>query len=205
MGRTWLSIPVGRTGIRIGRSIADAELHPRLPRWKRYKIAKRLRDAATAKGEAMTLVEAGYQVDEALDQGELTQEGNLRILAKGDTPEEAITKSIEAAAKWGVTLPRSAAEQHLVDKRWHLELVVSRLAIAIAVVGLLVLLIGCSATQASAACHRCPPPHQSWFYAYPGDQVRQQDVFRYGPPELGGYRYGGKVNGRYMDDTVYRD
>jgi hypothetical protein len=36
MGRTWLSVSIGH-GIRIGRSIADSDLWPHLPSWRRYE------------------------------------------------------------------------------------------------------------------------------------------------------------------------
>jgi hypothetical protein len=59
MGRTWLSIPIGRTGIRIGRSIADSEWRGRLPSWRRYELRKGLQAAAEARGEPMTREDCG--------------------------------------------------------------------------------------------------------------------------------------------------
>lgn len=59
MPRTWISVPLGRTGIRLGRSIADAELRGRLPNWKRYEIRKALQAAAEARGESMDRETAG--------------------------------------------------------------------------------------------------------------------------------------------------
>jgi hypothetical protein len=55
MGRTWFSVPIGRTGIRIGRSVADW----RLPGWRRYELRKGLQAAAEAHGETRRLRPAG--------------------------------------------------------------------------------------------------------------------------------------------------
>jgi hypothetical protein len=54
MGRSWISIPILRTGIRIGRSWADADLRPRLPAWKKWELRRGLKDAAKARGDKMT-------------------------------------------------------------------------------------------------------------------------------------------------------
>jgi hypothetical protein len=38
MPRSWISVPLGRTGIRIGRSTADSEFRARLPSYRRYGV-----------------------------------------------------------------------------------------------------------------------------------------------------------------------
>jgi hypothetical protein len=114
-GRWWLSKNIGH-GIRIGRSIADWTL----PRYKRFELRTRLQTAAKARGEPITKEEADYCIDRALATGALDRNGTLRLIAKGETPEEAISNAIEAAAAWGETLTRSEAERLVIDKRRHL-------------------------------------------------------------------------------------
>jgi hypothetical protein len=71
---------------------------------------------------------------------------------------------------------------------------------------LIILAIAACTSPAAARCAHCPPPYRHWYYSYPGDQVRRQDLYRFGPPELGGYRFGGRgPDGKYMNDTVYKD
>ena len=69
----------------------------------------------------------------------------------------------------------------------------------------LIILAACMASPASARCHHCRPYPMHRYWNYPGDQVNPWAVERYGPPENGGYRYGGKVNGHYNDETHYED
>jgi hypothetical protein len=71
MGRTWLSVPIGRTGIRIGRSISDSELRPHLPAWRKWELVRGLIKAAKAHGEKMTKDEAEYLTNKADDIGGL--------------------------------------------------------------------------------------------------------------------------------------
>ena len=71
MPRTWLSIPILRTGIRVGRSWSDSELRPRLPAWRKWELYHGLIKAAKARGEKMTKDEATYCVDKAVDIGGL--------------------------------------------------------------------------------------------------------------------------------------
>jgi hypothetical protein len=71
MPRSWISIPILRTGIRIGRSISDSELRPRLPRWRKWELCQGLIKAAKARGDKMTKDEAAYCVDKAVDVGGL--------------------------------------------------------------------------------------------------------------------------------------
>jgi hypothetical protein len=68
MGRTWLSVPIG-FGIRVGRSISDSELRPRMPAWRKWELCHGLIKAAKARGEKMTKDEAAYCVDKAIDIG----------------------------------------------------------------------------------------------------------------------------------------
>jgi hypothetical protein len=65
MGRAWLSVPLGKTGIRIGRSWPD----PRLASWRRYELRKGLESAAEARGEPMNREDADYLIDKALATG----------------------------------------------------------------------------------------------------------------------------------------
>jgi hypothetical protein len=83
MGRTWLSIPVGKTGIRVGRSVADSELRGQLPGWRRYELCHGLIKAAEARGEKMTKDEAAYIVDKALASGLLSSSGDLNFHMRG--------------------------------------------------------------------------------------------------------------------------
>jgi hypothetical protein len=69
MPRTWVSIPILRTGIRIGRSWADSELRPRMPAWRKWELCHGLIKAAKARGEKMTKDEAAYCVDKAIGIG----------------------------------------------------------------------------------------------------------------------------------------
>jgi hypothetical protein len=79
MGRTSFSFPIGRTGIRISRSISDSELRRRLPSWRKFELIHGLMRSAEARGVKMTKDEANYIVDKATDTGELDAEGNLNF------------------------------------------------------------------------------------------------------------------------------
>jgi hypothetical protein len=79
MPRTWLSVPLGRTGIRIGRSIADSELRPHLPSWRKFELCHGLIKAAEARGEKMSKDEANYIVEKALATGAIDANGDLNF------------------------------------------------------------------------------------------------------------------------------
>jgi hypothetical protein len=68
------------------------------------------------------------------------------------------------------------------------------------ILAVLIFAIPISAT--AGCCHRHHYHH--WHYSYPGDQVNRGDVYRNGPPELGGYR-GGYYSRHYHDNTTYDD
>jgi len=53
-----------------------------------------------------------------------------------------------------------------------------------------------SSSAWASCCHH--PPH--WYY----QGYNRQDIYRYGPPENGGYR-GGYYGGHYHDNTTYPD
>ena len=84
MPRSWISLPIGRTGIRIGRSIADSELRARLPNWRRYEIRKGLQAAASARGEPMSREDCDYIIDRALATGGLDSAGVPTIHVRGN-------------------------------------------------------------------------------------------------------------------------
>jgi hypothetical protein len=202
MGRSWISKNIG-AGIRIGRSFSDWQL----PRTRRFELRSRLQTAAKARGQPITKEEADYCIDRALETGNLDRNGTLHLNIEGATPEDVIERTIVAAAAWGETLSHSAVEQMVKVKHRNWGLVTSWLAVAIVAIGLFLLLVACIASPASAGCASCLPPftmHRFW--DYPGDQINPRDVYRYGEPENGGYRYGGRgADGKYMNNTVYRD
>jgi len=101
MGRTWISVPFGRTGIRIGRSISDSEMRPRLPSWRRFELRRGLQEAAKARGETMTKDEADYCIDKALATGLLDGNGYLNFVAKGFTADELAAQIVEMTTTWG--------------------------------------------------------------------------------------------------------
>jgi hypothetical protein len=59
-------------------------------------------------------------------------------------------------------------------------------------------LVSISPTAMASCCHHHHRTH--WYY----QGYNRQDIYRYGPPENGGYR-GGYYNGRYHDNTHYDD
>jgi hypothetical protein len=208
MSRTWISVPIGH-GIRIGRSFgAEDRGPPKLPKWRRFELVKALQAGAVARGKPIAKDEAEYLIDKSLAAGLLDSNGDLNFVVKGESRVQCVQQIQAIAETWGQPLSLGAAERKFDDAwakgppwKWWQWFAIGML------IGLILLLaVACIVTPAAARCHRCPPPHQSWFYAYPGGQVRQQDVFRYGPPELGGYRYGGRgPDGKYQDVTTYRD
>lgn len=109
MPRSWISVPIARTGIRIGRSIADSELRPHLPSWRKWELCHGLIKAAEGRGEKMTKDEAAYIVDKALATGGLDSAGNIIFPVKG-TREEIVGQIMETAAAWGQPMTRQQAE-----------------------------------------------------------------------------------------------
>jgi hypothetical protein len=109
MPRTWLSLPVARTGIRIGRSIADSELRPHLPSWRRYELRKALQAAAEARGEPLSREDCDYIIDRNLATGGLDSAGNPTFHVKG-TCDEIVDQVMETAAMWGRPMTRAQAE-----------------------------------------------------------------------------------------------
>jgi hypothetical protein len=133
MGRTWLSIPIGRTAIRIGRSIADSELRPRLPGWRKFELCHGLIKAAAARGEKMSKDEAAYIVDKALAVGAIDGNGNLNFHMRG-TREEIIGAIMTVAKAWGFPLSQADAGS-ITDKAIRRQ----RLQITAAVVSIVVI------------------------------------------------------------------
>jgi hypothetical protein len=109
MGRTWLSVSLGKTGIRIGRSFSDSELCGHLPSYRRYELRKGLQGAAEARGEPMNREDADYMIDKALATGGLDSAGDLAFPVKG-TREEIVEQIIGAARTWGMPMTREQAE-----------------------------------------------------------------------------------------------
>jgi hypothetical protein len=115
MGRTWLSVPILRTGIRIGRSIADSELRQhRLPSWRKFELCHGLIKAAEARGETLTREDADYIVDKALATGAIDADGNLNFHMRG-TREEIIGAMMTIARAWGFPLSQDEAG-NITDK-----------------------------------------------------------------------------------------
>ena len=108
MPRSWISVPILRTGIRIGRSIADAELQPRLPSYRRYELRRGLQAAAEARGEPLAKEAADYLIDKAMATGALDSAGNPTIHVKGT--REEIVELMEGAAAWGQPMTQEQAE-----------------------------------------------------------------------------------------------
>lgn len=89
MPRSWISIPIG-FGIRVGRSIADSELHPRLPSWRRFELRRGMQADAEARGEHMTREEADYGIDKAIAEGEIDADGNPREAPASKRPSTTL-------------------------------------------------------------------------------------------------------------------
>ena len=99
-----------RPGISLGRE----DLQPRLPSYRRYKLRHGLREAAKARGEAMTKEDADYYIDKALATGQLDSNGNLNFRMRG-TREEIIDGILTTAKAWGQLMTCDQAEQ-LADR-----------------------------------------------------------------------------------------
>jgi hypothetical protein len=109
MPRSWISVPIGH-GIRI----ADAELRPRLPSWRKYELCHGLIKAAEARGEKMTKDEAAYIIDKALAVGLIDSSGGLNFHGKG-TRDEIVGQIMATSKAWGAPLTREEA-MHTVSR-----------------------------------------------------------------------------------------
>jgi hypothetical protein len=85
LGRTWLSVPIGHSGIRIGRSWADRQ-PAKIPRWRVYELTEGLLEAAAKRGEKMTRAHARYLVEKARAYNELDGNGYPVFSAAAKTP-----------------------------------------------------------------------------------------------------------------------
>ncbi len=112
--RRWLSGPRFLCGlVRPGISLGREDLQPRLPSYRRYELRHGLREAAKARGEAMTKEDADYYI-EALATGQLDSNGNLNFRMRG-TREEIIAGILTTAKAWGQLMTCDQAEQ-LADR-----------------------------------------------------------------------------------------
>jgi hypothetical protein len=59
-------------------------MRPRLSPYRRYELRKGLQEAAKARGEPMTKVDADYCIDKALANGVLDSAGDLNFVARGN-------------------------------------------------------------------------------------------------------------------------
>jgi hypothetical protein len=113
MGRNWISIPLGRTRIRLGRSVSDAELfgtaEKRLPSWVKYELREHLQKAAKARGETLTTEYCNYKIDKALALGEIDADGNLIVRGRGSNAEEAAKDIVAKYAAWEIDVPYEQA------------------------------------------------------------------------------------------------
>jgi hypothetical protein len=118
MPRNWISIPVWH-GIRIGRSISDAEWRGHLPSWRRHELRHGLQTAAKARGEILTREDADYLIDKALATGAIDANGNLNFHGRG-TKEEIIDSMMATTKAWGSPLTRADA-MRVVSREitWH--------------------------------------------------------------------------------------
>jgi hypothetical protein len=85
-------------------------LRPRLSPYRHYELRKGLQEAAKARGEPMTKVDADYCIDKALANGVLDSAGDLNFVARGNR-EEIIAEILEKAATWNMPMPRDEAER----------------------------------------------------------------------------------------------
>jgi hypothetical protein len=111
MPRTWISVPVWR-GVRIGRSVSDAELRGHLPGWRRHELRHGLQEAAKARGETLMREDADYLIDKALATGAIDANGNLNFHGRG-TREEIITQMMTTSRAWGAPVSREEAERRV--------------------------------------------------------------------------------------------
>jgi hypothetical protein len=113
--RVWFSGPrLFRSLVRPGISLGREDLQPRLPSYRRYELRHGLREAAKARGEAMTKEDADYYIDKALATGQLDSSGNLNFRMRG-TREEIIAGILTTAKAWGQLMTCDQAEQ-LADR-----------------------------------------------------------------------------------------
>ena len=132
--RVWFSGPrLFRSLVRPGISLGREDLQPRLPSYRRYELRHGLREAAKARGEAMTKEDADYYIDKALATGQLDSNGNLNFRMRG-TREEIITSILTTAKAWGQLMTCDQAEQ-LADRairkaRWPIGNIVTIAIIA---------------------------------------------------------------------------
>jgi len=109
--RVWFSGPrLFRSLVRPGISLGREDLQPRLPSYRRYELRHGLREAAKARGEAMTKEDADYYIDKALATGQLDSNGNLNFRMRG-TREEIITSILTTAKAWGQLMSCDQAER----------------------------------------------------------------------------------------------
>jgi hypothetical protein len=105
MGRNWISVPLGRTRIRLGRSVSDAELfgtaEKRLPSWMKYEIRENMQKAASARGETLSKEYCNYKIDKAFALGEIDANGNPIVHGRGTNAEEVARDIITKSAEWG--------------------------------------------------------------------------------------------------------
>ena len=113
--RVWFSGPrLFRSLVRPGISLGREDLQPRLPSYRCYELRHGLREAAKARGEAMTKEDADYYIDKALATGQLDSSGNLNFRMRG-TREEIIAGILTTAKAWGQLMTCDQAEQ-LADR-----------------------------------------------------------------------------------------
>ena len=132
--RLWLSGPrILRGLVRPDISLGREDWNPRLPSYRRYELRHGLREAAKARGEAMTKEDADYYIDKALATGLLDSNGNLNFRMRG-TREEIIAGILTTAKAWGQLMTCDQAEQ-LADRairkaRWPIGNIVTIAIIA---------------------------------------------------------------------------
>ncbi len=132
--RVWFSGPrLFRSLVRPGISLGREDLQPRLPSYRRYELRHGLREAAKARGEAMTKEDADYYIDKALATGQLDSNGNLNFRMRG-TREEIITSILTTAKAWGQLMSCDQAER-IADRairkaRWPIGNIVTIAIIA---------------------------------------------------------------------------
>ena len=132
--RVWFSGPrLFRSLVRPGISLGREDLQPRLPSYRRYELRHGLREAAKARGEAMTKVDADYYIDKALATGQLDSNGNLNFRMRG-TREEITTSILTTAKAWGQLMTCDQAER-IADRairkaRWPIGNIVTIAIIA---------------------------------------------------------------------------
>jgi hypothetical protein len=113
MGRNWISIPLGHTRIRLGRSVSDAELfgtaEKHLPSWVKYELREHLKKDAAARGETLTKEFLDYKIDKAFAFGEIDVNGDLIVRGCGKNADEAAKDMVSKYAAWGIVVPYERA------------------------------------------------------------------------------------------------